>query len=305
MDRHEDDFLEHVFIASTQDTLVFFTQHGQAHALSVSDVPESGPSSRGRALAQLLTLDRGDRVAALVPVEEFSPDRSLLFLTAAGTVKRTSLDQYANIRAGGIAAIRVADGDRLLDVQLAEGLNDVVLVTQQGRAIRFAESDVPAMGRVAQGVKGMQLRKGDGVIGMVVVRRESTLCTVTENGYAKRTPVSDYPAQKRGGLGTVTLDVSAKTGPLVAAKELLDGDELMVITATGAAHRLAGATVPVQGRATQGRRLVEVGAGDRVVEVSRVARESGESASRRARTTAAAGVSNGDEADEEQLELMR
>jgi DNA gyrase subunit A len=276
MDRHEDDFLEHVFIAGTQDTLVFFTQSGQAHALAVSDVPEAGPSSRGRALAQVMTLERGDRVAALIPVQEFADDRLLLFLTSGGTVKRTPLDQYANIRAGGIAAIKVQGGDRLLDVQISEGTNDIVLVTAQGRAIRFSEDDVPSMGRVAQGVKGIQLRKDDGVVGMAVIRREATLCTVTANGYAKRTPVSDYPAQKRGGLGTITLDVSDRTGPLVAGKELLDGDELMVISAAGTATRVLGADIPVQGRATQGRRVISVGAGDRVVEVSRVAREGSE-----------------------------
>jgi DNA gyrase subunit A len=305
MDRHEDDFLEHVFIASTQDTLVFFTQGGQAHALAVSDVPEAGPSSRGRALAQLLTLDRGDRVAALIPVEEFAESRSLLFLTAGGTVKRTSLDQYANIRAGGIAAIRIQDDDRLLDVQVSEGVNDVVLVTLQGRSIRFGENDVPLMGRVSQGVKGIQLRPGDGVIGMVVVRREATLCSVTENGYAKRTPVSDYPVQKRGGLGTITLDVSGRTGPLVAAKELLDGDELMVITASGAAVRLAATEIPVQGRATQGRRVLG-GAGDRVVEVSRVAREGDGGAPRRSSAPAGNDMdAPADLDDEQQLELMR
>jgi DNA gyrase subunit A len=134
MDRHEEDFLEHVFVASTQDTLVFFTRQGQAYAIAVQDVPEAGPSSRGRALAQLLTLERGDRVAALIPVAEFSEDRALLFLTAGGTIKRTTLDQYANIRAGGIAAIKVQEGDDLLDVQVSEGTNDVVLVTKQGQA---------------------------------------------------------------------------------------------------------------------------------------------------------------------------
>ncbi|MEX1184276.1 MAG: DNA gyrase subunit A [Gemmatimonadota bacterium] len=296
MDKFEEDFLEHVFIAGTQDTLVVFTEHGQAYALSVADVPEAGPSSRGRALAQLLTLERDDRVAALIPVEEFSEDRSLLFLTAGGTVKRTTLDQYANVRGGGIAAIKVQEGDRLLDVQVAEALNDVVLVTKLGRAIRFAESDVPTMGRVAQGVKGMQLRAGDGVVGMVVVRREATVCTVTEKGYAKRTAVSDYPAQKRGGLGTITLDVSDRTGSVVAAKEVLDDDELMVISAGGTAVRLNGADVPVQGRATQGRRMVQVAAGDRVVEVSRVAREGADAASTRKRAP--------DDA-QEQIELLR
>ncbi|HEX6133797.1 MAG TPA: DNA gyrase subunit A [Longimicrobiales bacterium] len=297
MDRYEEDFLEHVFVAGTQDTLVFFTHGGQAHALAVADVPEASASSRGRSLAQLMTLARGDRVAALIPVQEFSEDRLLLFLTSGGIVKRTTLDQYANIRSGGIAAIRVQEGDRLLDVQVSEGTNDIVLVTLQGRAIRFPEADVPTMGRVAQGVKGIQLRKGDGVVGMVVVRRNATLCTVTAGGYAKRTPVAEYPAQKRGGLGTITLDVSERTGPLVGAKELLDDDELMVITAAGTATRVHGADVPIQGRATQGRRVLPLGAGDRVVEVSRVARES--DAGRRPDN----GTLTGE--DEGQLELMK
>src|SRR5688572_23908713 len=186
MDKYEEDFLEHVFVASTQDTLVFFTAKGQAHAIGVSDLPEAGSSSRGRALAQLMTIERDDRVAALVAVSEFTEDRALLFLTSGGTVKRTTLDQYANIRAGGIAAIRVLDDDTLLDVQVSEGTSDIVLVTRQGRAIRFPESDVPLMGRVSQGVKGIGLRADDAVIGMVVVRREATLCTVTQYGYAKR-----------------------------------------------------------------------------------------------------------------------
>jgi DNA gyrase subunit A len=297
MDRYEEDFLEHVFVASTGDTLVFFTMQGYAYALAVSDVPEAGSNSRGRALAQLLTLERGDRVAALISVAEFREERALLFLTARGTVKRTTLDQYANIRAGGITAIRVQQGDELLDVQVSEGTNDIVLVTRQGRAIRFPEQDVPSVGRVAQGVKGVQLRADDAVVGMVVVRRDATLCTVTQNGYAKRTPVAEYPAQKRGGVGTVTLDVGARTGPLVAAKEVLAGDELMVISATGQAIRLAGADIPVQGRATQGKRAVNLAPGDRVVEVARVARER-ESAPRAPR-------SDGAGADDEQLELMR
>jgi DNA gyrase subunit A len=284
-------------VASTSDTLVFFTTQGQAHALAVRDVPEAGPTSRGRALAQLLTLERGDRVAALIPVAEFSENRALLFLTAGGTIKRTTLEQYANIRAGGIAAVRVQEGDSLLDVQVSEGTSDIVLVTRQGRAIRFPEQDVPSMGRVAQGVKGVQLRADDVVVGMVVVRRDATLCTVTQNGYAKCTPVAEYPVQKRGGIGTITLDVSARTGPLVAAKEVLTGDELMIITAAGQALRLAGPDIPVQGRATQGKRVVNLAAGDRVVEVARVAREQ-ESAQRAERTD---NMAEGDE----QLELMR
>jgi DNA gyrase subunit A len=294
LDRHADDFLEHVFVASTTDTLVFFTDRGQAHALPVSDIPEASRTSRGRALAQLFSIERGARVAALVAIGEFSAERNLMFLTTGGTIKRTSLDQFANVRTSGIAAIKLSDQDRLLDVQLSDGRNDVVLITRQGKAIRFPEADAPTMGRTAQGVRGIQLRKDDAVIGMVVVRREATLCTVTALGYAKRTRITEYPVQKRGGIGTITLDVSDKTGPLVAGKEVLPGDELMVIAASGAATRIAADDMPIQGRATQGKRVLPVGAGDRVVEVARVASESDEDAS-----------APGNRLTREQLDLMK
>jgi DNA gyrase subunit A len=292
-ERASEDFLEHVFTASTRDTLVFFTHAGQAHALPVRDVPEGGRTSRGRALAQVMTLERGARVAALVPVTEFSQDRLLLFLTRSGTVKRTSLDQFANVRSGGINAIKIQAGDELLDVQVSDGGNDVVLVTAEGRAIRFPEADVPMVGRTAQGVKGMSLRGQDRIVGMVIVRRDATLCTVTQYGYAKRTPIGDYPVQRRGGMGTITLDVSDKSGILVAAKELLAGDELMVISASGAATRIAAAEIPEQGRATQGKRVLALEAGDRVVEVARVARTAGD------------GEGDTDYESEEQLDLMK
>ncbi len=295
LDKHAEDFLEHVFVASTADTLVFFTDRGQAHALPVNDIPEAGRTSRGRALAQLLTIDRGARVAALVAVSDFSAERNLMFLTSGGTVKRTPLDQFANVRSSGIAAIKLGDKDKLLDVQLSDGMNDVVLITRQGKAIRFPETDVAQMGRTAQGVRGINLRKDDAVIGMVVVRREATLCTVTALGYAKRTNINDYPVQKRGGLGTITLDVSDKTGPLVAGKEVLPGDELMIIAASGAATRVAADDIPVQGRATQGKRILPVGAGDRVVEVARVASESDEDDA----------PASGNRLTREQLDLMK
>ncbi|MGH7472240.1 MAG: DNA gyrase C-terminal beta-propeller domain-containing protein, partial [Longimicrobiales bacterium] len=292
-ERSTEDFLEHVFAASTRDTLVFFTAAGQAHALPVRDVPEGGRTSRGRALAQVMTLERGARVAALVPVTEFSEDRLLLFLTRSGTVKRTSLDQFANVRSGGINAIKIQPGDSLLDVQLSDGGNDAVLVTVEGRAIRFPEADVPIVGRTAQGVKGMALRGKDRIVGMVIVRRDAALCTVTEFGFAKRTPITDYPVQRRGGMGTVTLDVSDKSGGLVAAKELLLGDELMVISASGAATRVSADEIPEQGRVTQGKRVLALETGDRVVEVARVAR------------TESDGGGDSDGGAEEQLELMK
>jgi DNA gyrase subunit A len=256
MDRYDDDFLEHVFIAGTHDTLLFVTRTGQAHAIPVLRLPEVGPQSRGKSLAQLLDLERDEQVAALIPVSDFPVDRALVFLSASGLVKRTGLDQFAGIRAGGIAAIKLRQGDRLLDVQLSDGTGDVVLVTRRGRAIRFPEAGIPLMGRATQGVKGIELRSGDAVVGMVVVRREATLCTVTEQGYAKRTAVHDYPIQRRGGMGSTAMEVTDRTGPLIGAKELLHGDELMVISASGAAARVAAAAVPVQGRTTLGKRVL-------------------------------------------------
>ena len=298
-ERSTDDFLEHVFVASTRDTLVFFTDGGQAHALAVRDVPEAGRTSRGRSLTQLISIERAARIAALVPVSDFTEDRMLLFLTRSGTVKRTTLDQFANVRSGGIAAIKLQSDDSLLDVQISDGGNDVVLVTRAGRAIRFPEADVPVMGRTAQGVKGMQLRDKDAIVGMVVVRRDATLSTVTDQGFAKRTPVGEYPVQKRGGMGTITLDVNDKSGQLVAAKEILEGDELMVISASGAATRVTADEIPVQGRATQGKRVLAVSPGDRVVEVSRVARD------REGSAESVEAESNEEVEEEEQLELMK
>ena len=274
-ERHAEDFLEHVFVASTTDTLLLFTDAGQAHALPVSTVPEGGRTTRGRALAQLVNIGKGARIAAVVPVTEFTEERVLIFLTESGTVKRTTLDEFANVRSGGIVAMKIAQGDSLTDVQLSDGTNDVVLVTRSGRAIRFPESEINVLGRTAQGVRGMQLKGKDAIVGMVVVRREATLATLTEHGYAKRTPIRDYPVQKRGGMGTITLDVSDKSGPLVAAKEILPGDELVIISAAGAATRLSADEIPVQGRATQGKRVIQLAPGDRVVEGARAGQEPG------------------------------
>ena len=271
MDRFDDDFLERVFIAGTTDTLLLFTRSGQAHAMPVHELPEGGRQSRGRSIAQVAGLDPEERVAGLLAIRDFDEARVLGFLTRGGTVKRTTLDQFANIRAGGINAVNLKDGDELLDVVVSDGSHDMVLVTSGGRAIRFPEADVPLMGRAAQGVRGIQLRGEDTVVGAVDVRRRATLCTVTELGHAKRTPIDEYPAQKRGGLGTITLQVTDRSGPLVAAQEMLEGDELMIVCRSGKAVRLGASDIPVQGRNTQGKALVGLARGDAVSEVARVA----------------------------------
>jgi DNA gyrase subunit A len=275
MEKHEHDFLEHVFIASTHDVVLVITAHGQAYEIAVLDIPEGGRASRGRSLSQLLGFEAGSGVAALIPITEYHEGVDLIFLTRAGLVKRTRLSEFANIRAGGIIAIQLKTGDELLDVSPTGGTNDVVLATAGGRAIRFPETEIPQVGRSAQGVIGVRMKEGDAVVGMVVVRRDATLACVTAGGFVKRTPVGEYRVQGRGGQGTVALSVSDRTGPLVAAKEMLDNDELMVVTAGGVALRLQAGDIPVQARATQGRAVARIPAGDRVVEVARVASERG------------------------------
>jgi DNA gyrase subunit A len=271
MEKYEDDFLEHVFIASTHDVVLVITTAGQAYEVPVLDMPEGGRASRGRALSQLLGYEPEAGVAALIPLTEYVDTADLVFLTRSGLVKRTRLSEFSNIRAGGIIAIGLRDGDELLDVQLSTGAHDVVLATAGGRAIRFPETEIPQVGRSAQGVIGVRMKAGDGVVGMVVVRRDATLACVTSAGFAKRTPIGEYRVQGRGGQGTVALSVSDRTGPLVAAKEVLEGDELMVVTRGGVATRLRASEIPIQGRATQGKAMIRVPTGDRVVEVSRVA----------------------------------
>ena len=279
MEKYDDDFLEHAFVASTQETMLIFTNDGFAHALPVADIPETGGASRGKALAQLLAFSHDEGIAALVSVSDFPADRYVIFLTAEGAVKRTALDQFAKIRSGGIIAINLRDGDGVLDAKLSDGTNDVVLVTLLGRAIRFPEEEIPPMGRATQGVRGIQLRDNDKIAGMVVTRRDAMLCTVTEQGFAKRTRLDEYPLQRRGGVGTTTVEISKKTGLLVGVKEILVADEVMLVTVTGAAHRVPATKIPIQGRLTQGKRIIDLEKKDRVVEVARVAPEQEESSS--------------------------
>ncbi len=206
----------------------------------------------------------------MVPVREFAETEFLLFATKQGTVKKTALSQYSNVRATGIKAIKIEDGDELIDVQVTSGTNDIVLATTHGLSIRFHESDVREMGRDTTGVKGIELSKGDVVNGMVVVRRDATLLVVTSKGLGKCSPIDEYRVQKRGGKGIITLNRTDKTGDVVALKEVLAGDELMLITQHGVIIRMPVKGIRVSGRNTQGVRLVELHSGDVVRDVARV-----------------------------------
>jgi len=273
MQTKEDDWVEHLFIASTHDYVMFFTANGQVYWLKVYDIPQGGRAARGKPIVNCIAINPDERISALVPVREFADDRFLLFATRLGTVKKTVLSAYGNVRSTGINAINIEDGDELIDVQVTDGTNDIVLATRHGMSIRFHEKDVREMGRATTGVKGVELEPKDAVIGMVVIRREATLLVVAEHGLGKRSELSDYRVQHRGGKGIITLKRTERTGDVVALKEVIPGDELMVITRGGVIIRLPVNDIRVIGRNTQGVRMINLDEGDAVQDVARVVNE--------------------------------
>jgi len=270
MERYDDDYLEQMFLARTRGWILCFTEGGQCHFLNVLDVPESSRASRGQSVYGLVGAQRDDPIVSMLPVEELEEaEKFVVFLTEGGIMKRTELEEFSNPRSGGIIAAGTREGDRILDVALSDGTAEIMLLTRNGRAIRFPETEISVMGRTAQGVKGIDLRDDDRVVGMLRIKREATLATVDEDGRGKRTSVEEFPLQKRGGLGTLVVSSGEDAGRLVAALEVLEGDEVMVVAASGLVQRIPAETIPVQGRRTQGKRLVELEAGDRIVEVTR------------------------------------
>jgi DNA gyrase subunit A len=273
MGTKEDDWVEHLFVASTHDYVLFFTQTGRVYWLKVYDVPQGGRAARGKPVINLVGIQSGERIAAFVSVREFTDSQNLIFATAGGTVKKTRLSAYGNPRATGINAINIEDGDELIEVRQTDGTNDIVLATSEGMSIRFSEKDVREMGRTATGVRGVQLSKGDRVIAMVVVRRDATLLVVSEKGLGKRSELSDYRVQKRGGKGIITLRRTERTGPIVTLKEVLPHDELMMVTRNGVIIRVPVDGIRVIGRNTQGVRVMNLDPGDSVMDVARVVKE--------------------------------
>jgi DNA gyrase subunit A len=271
MERYEDDYLERIFVARTSGWILAFTEGGHCHFLPVMDVPESARASRGQSVYALLEgADRSDRIVSTIAVDDLGAEgRFLVFVSRQGVIKRTPIVDFSNPRSGGVKAAGVKKGDGILDVTMSDGSAEVMLLSRQGRAIRFPEEEVSVVGRTAQGVKGMGLRGKDEVVGMVLIRRDSAVLTVSEDGLARRTAVSDFPLQKRGGLGTLAVSSGEKVSPIVCALEVVEADEVMVVTAGGKVSRAAADAVPIQGRRTQGKRLVELAKGDRVVEVTR------------------------------------
>jgi DNA gyrase subunit A len=273
MGTKDEDWVEHVFLASTHDYLMFFTRRGQCYWLKVHEIPPGQRASRGKPIVNLINVSPGDGIAALVPVREFSPDRYLMFATRQGVVKKTVLSAYGNPRVTGINAINVSDGDELIEVQLTDGDSEVVIATHEGMAIRFKERDVREMGRATTGVRGISLADRDYVIGMVVMKNGATLLIVSERGMGKRTDLDAYRLQRRGGKGVINIRTTPKTGKVVAIKRVVPGDELMVITKNGIVNRQSVDGIRVIGRNTQGVRLVNLDPGDSVVDVACVVTE--------------------------------
>ncbi len=282
----EEDWIEHLFIASTHDYLMFFTNTGQVYWLKVHEIPQGGRASRGKPVVNCIAIKPDERIAATVAVREFADDKWLMFATRLGTVKKTVLSAYGNVRSTGINAINIEAGDELIDVQLCDEASDIVLATADGMSIRFHQGDVREMGRVAGGVKGIELDKGDEVIGMVVIRRDATLLVVSEKGFGKRSELSDYRVQKRGGKGIITLKKTDKTGAIVALKEVQPDDELMLITRHGVIIRMPVEGIRVIGRNTQGVKVMNLDSGDAVVDVARVVKEDEEGVEAEAATGA-------------------
>ncbi|NIM19343.1 MAG: DNA gyrase subunit A [Candidatus Latescibacteria bacterium] len=269
----DEDFVEHLFIASTHSYILFFTDRGKCHWLKVHAIPIAGRQARGKAIVNLLGLSEGERITGLVPVSEFSEDQFLLTATKWGMIKKTNLSLYSRPRRGGIVAMTIKDEDTLIDAAITRGDQDIVLAKRNGRAIRFNEREVRTMGRTAGGVRGIQVDKSDEVIGMVVVQNGATLLTVTENGFGKRSHIEDYPTKHRGGKGVINIKTTQRNGKVVAIKEVRDQDQLMIITRQGIVIRCPISQLSVIGRNTQGVRLINIEEGDVVVDVAHLARE--------------------------------
>jgi len=270
----DEDFIEHLFTASTHDYILFFTDRGKCHWLRVHEIPQAGKATRGRALINLLQVDQGENVQAYIAVRDYAEDLFITMATAKGLVKKTALTAYSRPMKGGIFAIDIREDDHLIDAQITNGENDIILGTKNGMSIRFSETNIRPTGRKTMGVKGIELSgKGDSVVGMIVVRREGTVLAVSEHGYGKRTEVINYRVQNRAGKGIITIKTTPKVGHMVALLEVVDNDDLMIITSRGVLIRQPVNSIRSIGRNTQGVKLIRLDESDSIAAVTRVQEE--------------------------------
>jgi DNA gyrase subunit A len=260
----EEDFIEHLFVASTKDYLLIFTDKGQVHWLKVYEIPQASRISKGKAIINLIQIDAASKISSTIPVKEFSPDKYLVMVTKRGQIKKTKLDAYSNPRKGGIIGITLDKDDELIGVELTDGKKELLIGTRQGKAIRFQEIKVRDMGRAAGGVRAISLAKKDSVIAMILADKDSAVLTVTELGFAKRTPFKEYRLTSRGGKGIINIKVTGKNAEAVSLKTVSDKDELMVITQNGMFLRCAVKDIRITGRSSQGVHLIKLQSKDRV-----------------------------------------
>jgi DNA gyrase subunit A len=273
MEAREQDFVDRLFVASTHAFILFFTTRGRAHWLKVHELPQLGRTARGKSLANVLQLAENEKVRTTLPVRAFAEvgDDHVLLCTKKGVVKKTRLDAYSNPRRGGIIAINLDDDDELIAASRTNGEQEVMIASSDGKSIRFPEDQVRPMGRTAAGVRGMSLREGDSVVGMEILTPEATVLTVTEKGYGKRTPLDDYRLQRRGGQGIITIRTSDRNGPVVSVTQVVDDDEVMLITDGGKVLRAKVSGISTMGRATQGVRIMNLNPGEKLVSMARLA----------------------------------
>jgi DNA gyrase subunit A len=267
----EEDFVEDLFIASTHDYILFFTDAGKIHWMKVHELPQAGRLTRGKAIVNLLHLNSQEKVTTILSLKDFAKGRFITFMTKKGVIKKTALEAYSNPRSGGIIAIHLDGGDELISTKLTDGKQHLFIGTKLGKAIHFSEAQIRDMGRTARGIRGIKLSKEDEVVGMEAVAMHTQILTVTANGYGKRTQASEYRTQNRGGSGIFTVKRTQKTGDVVGINTVVDEDELMVISNKGKIIRLRAVDIPVQGRSTQGVRLITLEEGERVVAVAKLA----------------------------------
>jgi DNA gyrase subunit A len=266
----EEDTLEHIFQVSTHHYILFFTDRGRVYRLKAYEVPQATRQARGTAVINLIRIEPGEKITATVSIADFSPDKYLVMGTRRGEVKRIALSEFANLRANGLFAFDLEEGDELGWVQVTSGNDELVFVTRQGMSLRFHESDVRSMGRAAGGVRGIQLGKDDAVVALVKVYKDRDLLVISEKGYGKRTPFSEYRVQGRGGKGIITFNVTQRTGLLVDAKGVLPDDRIIAVTAQGKAIRVPVSQIRRTGRNAQGVRIMTPEQGDYVTALARI-----------------------------------
>jgi DNA gyrase subunit A len=276
MRTRDEDFVSHLFVASTHAYIMIFSDRGRAYWLKVHEIPDVGPGGKGKSIANLVSMEEGERIAAMLAVKEFEDEKFVVMGTRKGVIKKTALSAFSNPRAGGIIAMGVEDGDSVITVQVTDGTSEVFIGTRDGMAIRFKETDVRPMGRTAYGVRGITLRDDDYVVAMEAVKPGGTLLSVTEHGYGKRTEIDEYRVQSRGGVGIINIATTDRNGPVVGVAYVQEGDELLLITQQGMILRMATNDVRSIGRATQGVKLIDIESDDKVVSIAKLAEKEDE-----------------------------